>query len=88
VGFTQFFGMPTLTIVLWIVTVVGGPIAAIQPWRFKKSGWAIGLIVFLFGFLNDTVGFVLFPGSRTHHLPSIALNTAFDLLGIILLGLT
>src|SRR5436309_9434120 len=77
VGFThilRFPGVTSLTIVLWIVTTIGGPIAAIQLWRFKRSGWTLGLIVFAVGLLYDTVGLVMIR-APVAHLPSIALNT-------------
>jgi hypothetical protein len=82
----QFFPVPALTIVLLTVDTVGGLIAAIQLWRFKKSGWTMGLIVFLVGLLNDLAS-LMFPAPKANP-PVIAVSTAFHLLGIILLGLT
>jgi len=82
----QFFPVPALTFVLLAVNDVGGLIAAIQLWRFKKSGWTIGLIVLVVGLLND-LGSVMFPWPK--FTPSmIAVSAAFHLLGIILLCLT
>ncbi|SRR6266480_579548 len=89
VGFTQvlqFPGLMVFTIVLWAVTIVGGPIAAIQLWRFKRSGWTVGLVVFGVGLLYYTVGFATFRGPGAH-LPSIAVNATFYLLGVIILSL-
>ena len=81
----QFFPMPVLTIVLLTVDTVGG-LAAIQLWRFKKSGWTLGFIVFSVGLLND-LGSLMFPGPKVT--PSIiAASATFHLLGIIFLGLT
>jgi len=82
----QFSPVPALTIVLSTVDTVGGVAAGIQLWRFKKSGWTIGLIVFIVGLLND-LGSLMFPGPKATPL-IIAVSTAFHLLGIILLGLT
>lgn len=82
----QFSRVPALTIALSTVGSIGGLIAAIQLWRFRKSGWTIGLLVFLVGLLND-LGSFMFPGPKAR--PAIiAASTAFHLLGIILLGLT
>jgi hypothetical protein len=89
VGFThilRFPGLLVFTIVLWIATIVGGPIAAIQLWRFKRSGWTVELIVFAVGLLYYMVGFAMFRGPGAN-LPSIAVNTAFYLLGVIILAL-
>jgi hypothetical protein len=75
------------TIVLWmIVTIVGGPIASIQPWRFKRVGRTVGLPVFAVGLLYYTVGFVMFRGPGAH-LPSIAVNATVYLLGVVILSL-
>lgn len=89
IGFTHIVGFPGLmifTIVLWIMTVVGGPIAAIQLWRFKRAGWMVGLVVFGVGLLYYTLGFAMFRGPGAH-LPSIAVNATFYLLGVIILSL-
>jgi len=40
-----------LTLVLWIVTIVGGSIAARRLWRFQRRGLALGLLVFGAGLL-------------------------------------
>src|SRR5215470_12370718 len=82
----QFFPVPALTIVLLTVDTVGGLIAAIQLWRFKKSGWTMGFIVFSVGLLYD-LGSLMFPEPKVNP-PIIAVSTTFHLLGIILLGLT
>jgi len=83
----RFPGVTAFTIATWIVTTVGSLVAAIQLGRCKSSGWTIGLIVFGIDLLFQTTGFVTFrrPGV---HLSSVALNAAFDLVGIIILGLT
>jgi len=89
VGFThivRFPGLMTFTIVLWIVTIIGGTIASIQLWRFKRVGWVVGLVVFSVGLLYYTVGFIMFrrPGAD---LPSVAVNVAFYVLGVVILSL-
>ena len=89
-GFTnvvRFPGMTPFTIANFIVTTVGSLVAAIQLWRGKSSGWTTGLIVFGIDLLFQTAGLVTFlrPGVP---LSSVALNAAFDLVGIIILGLT
>ena len=83
----RFPGVTAFTIVTSLLTMVGGPVGAIQLWRCKSSGWTIGLIVFAVDLLFQTAGLVTFrrPGV---HLSSVALNMAFDLVGIIILGLT
>jgi hypothetical protein len=84
--FSQFPGLMSSTVVLWIVTIFGGPIAAIQLWRSRKSGWLIGLVVFAVGLLYHTVDFAVFRGPGAY-LPVIVAATAFHLLGIVLLSL-
>ena len=89
IGFTHIVGFPGLmgsTIVLWVVTIVGGPIAATQLWRFKRVGWALGLVVFGVGLLYYTAGVAMFRGPGAH-LPSIAVNATFYLFGVIILSL-
>ena len=84
--FSQFPGLMSSTVVLWIVTIFGGPIAAIQLWRSRKSGWLIGLVVFAVGLLYYTVGFAVFGGPGAY-LPVIVVATPFHLLGVALLSL-
>jgi hypothetical protein len=73
--FSQFPGLMSMTVVLWIVTIVGGPIAAVGLWRSRRGGWLIGLAVFAaFGG----------PGA---YLPVVVLAIAFHLVGIVLLSL-
>ena len=52
------------TIVTWLMTTVGGPVAAMQLWRCKSSGWTIGLIVFAVDLLFQTC-----PAYRTRLMP-------------------
>jgi hypothetical protein len=64
VGFAyvvRFPGVTVFTILARVVTTVGGPIAAIQLWRSKSSGWTIGLVVSGLGLLADIFGIVTFP---------------------------
>jgi hypothetical protein len=84
--FSQSPGLMSMTVVLWIVTIVGGPIAAVGLWRSRRSGWLIGLVVFAVGLLYYTVGFAAFGGPGTY-LPVVVLALAFHLLGIVLLSL-
>jgi hypothetical protein len=84
--FSQFPGLMAITVVLWIVTIGGGPIAAIGLWRSRRSGWLIGLVVFAVGLLYYTVGYGVFGGPGAY-LPVIVVAIAFHLLGIVLLSL-
>jgi hypothetical protein len=45
-----------LTIVGWVVTLVAGPVAAVQLWRFRQSGRLAGIILFGYGLGYYLVG--------------------------------
>jgi hypothetical protein len=45
-----------LTIVGWVITLVMGPIAAVQLWRFRDSGRRAGIILFGYGLAYYVVG--------------------------------
>lgn len=47
-----------LTLAGWAVTLLIGPIAAVQLWRLRPSGRVAGLIVFGFGLIYYTVGLI------------------------------
>ena len=90
VGFAYVVRSPSVTaftILAWVVTTVGGPVAAVQLWRSKNSGWTIGLVVFALGLVADIVAILTFPKPGVR-LSAVTLNTAFDLVGIIILGST
>lgn len=85
-GFARVVLFPRLMLFADAVTIVGGLIAAIQLWRFKRSGWTVGLVVFGVELFYQTVGLAILrePGAR---LPGIVAVATFDLLGIIILSL-
>src|SRR4029450_3344038 len=89
VGFAnvpRFPGLMALTLVLWVVTIIGAPVAAVQLRRLKRSGWMLGLLVFGCGLFYYTVGFALFRGPGAS-VPTIGVNAAFYLLGTVVLAL-
>jgi hypothetical protein len=45
-----------LTIVGWVITLVVGPVAAVQLWRFRQSGRRAGIILFGYGLAYYVVG--------------------------------
>ncbi len=85
-GFAHVLLFPRLMLFADAVTIVGGLIAAIQLWRFKRSGWTVGLVVFGVELFYQTVGLAILqePGAR---LPGIVAVATFDLLGVIILSL-
>ena len=85
-GFTHLALFSGLMVFDLVLTIVGGPIAAIQLWRFKRSGRTVGLIVFGVRLFYSTVGLAMFPvpGAR---LPYVAVSATFDLLGGTILSL-
>ena len=85
-GVARVVLFPRLMLFADAVTIVGGLIGAIQLWRFKQSGWTVGLVVFGVELLYETVGLAILwePGAR---LPGIVAVATFDLLGIIILSL-
>ena len=46
-----------LTIIGWVLTLIVGPVAAVQLWRFRESGRLTGVIVFGYGLAYYVVGF-------------------------------
>ena len=90
VGFTDVVRLPgvtVFTVIDWVVTTVGAPVAAVQLWRSKSSGWTIGLVVFALSLVTDIVAIMTSPTPGVG-LSAVTLRTAFDLVGIIVLGLT
>jgi hypothetical protein len=45
-----------LTIVGWVITLIAGPVAAVQLWRFRHSGRRAGIILFGYGLTYYLVG--------------------------------
>src|SRR3989442_50907 len=85
-GFAHVLLFPRLMLFADAVTIVGGLIAAIQLWRFKRSGRTVGLVVFGVELFYQTVWLAILqePGAR---LPGIVAVATFDLLGVIILSL-
>lgn len=54
-----------VTLVGWAVTLVAGPIAAIQLWRFRESGRRVGIVLFGSGAAYYVVGYVAFRSPDT-----------------------
>jgi len=75
-----------LTLMGWIVTLVCGPIAAVQLWRFRESGRRAGIILFGFGLAYYVVGLVALrgPGASIKHIAAAA--TMFSLPLLVLLS--
>ena len=59
-----------LTLLGWAVTLLVGPIAAVQLWRLRRSGRLAALIVFGFGLLYYTAGLLWLrtPEALTGHI--------------------
>jgi hypothetical protein len=45
-----------LTVVGWVITLIAGPIAAIQLWRLKEAGRPAGIALFGYGLLYYVAG--------------------------------
>ena len=48
-----------LTAIGWLITLVTGPIAAVQLWRLRATGRIAGLALFGFGAVYDCLGALL-----------------------------
>jgi hypothetical protein len=48
-----------MTIVGWVISVLVGPVAAVQLWRFRGSGRRAGIIVFGYGFAYYVVALLV-----------------------------
>lgn len=46
----------SLTFGGWAITLVAGPLAAVQLWRFRESGRRAGIVLFGSGFMYYTAG--------------------------------
>src|ERR1043166_2605642 len=73
------------TFVLWIVTILVGPLASIRLWRFERRARVLGLVVFGVGLLY--FGSCLAIRARGAHVPSLAVHTAVNLIGLAILAL-
>jgi hypothetical protein len=94
-GFTTRAGMGPLlrsgilgglTLVGWIVTLVYGPIAAVQLWRFRESGRRAGIILFGFGLAYYLLGLVELRAPGASITQIVAAATTFSLPLFVLLS--
>ena len=74
-----------LTLLGWVVTLVSGPIAAVQLWRFRESGRRAGIILFGFGLAYYLVGLVAVrgPGASIRQIMAAAMMFSLPLLVLL-----
>jgi hypothetical protein len=63
-----------LTVVGWLITLVVGPVAAVQLWRFRESGRRAGIVLFGFGCVYYVVGLLVLraPGASIGQIVAVA----------------
>lgn len=74
-----------LTAVGWAITLVAGPLAAAQLWRFRESGRRAGVVLFGSGFAYYVVGLLALRSPEASAWQIIGAATAFALPLIVLL---
>ena len=66
-----------LTIVGWVVTLLVGPVAAVQLWRFRDSGRRAGILFFGFGLVYYIVGLLALRAPDASITPIVTTATMF-----------
>lgn len=71
-----------MTIVGWVITLVVGPVATVQLWRFRASGRRAGIVLFGFGLVYYVVGLTALraPGAPIAQIVVAAITFAAPLL--------
>jgi hypothetical protein len=75
-----------LTLIGWVVTLVCGPIAAVQLWSFRESGRRAGIILFGSGLAYYLVGLFAVRASGASISQIVAAATMFSLPLLVLLS--
>ena len=75
-----------LTIVGWVITLVMGPIAAVQLWRFRETGRRAGIIMFGYGLAYYLIGALGLRSSEASIGQIVIAATIFALPLIVLLS--
>jgi hypothetical protein len=75
-----------LTIVGWVITLVMGPIAAVQLWRFRETGRRAGIIMFGYGLAYYLIGALGLRSSEASIGQIVIAATIFALPVIVLLS--
>jgi hypothetical protein len=75
-----------LTIVGWVITLIAGPVAAVQLWRFRQSGRRAGIILFGYGLAYYLVGLLALrsPEASIWQIFAAALMFGFPLVVLLL----
>ncbi len=77
--------MGGLTIVGWVIALAVGPIAAIQLWRFRRSGRRAGIILFGYGFAYYSIGLIALRSPEASTWQIVAVATVYGLPLVVLL---
>jgi hypothetical protein len=72
---TSAFG--ALTAIGWVISLIAGPIAAIQLWRLRQIGRRAGVLVFGYGFIYYVLGMAVFRDPDVAVWPILAAATTF-----------
>lgn len=75
-----------LTIAGWVVTLVVGPVAAVQLWRFREIGRRAGIMLFGFGVVYYVVGLLVLRARDAPIAPIVAAATMFAVPLLVLLS--
>lgn len=75
-----------LTFVGWLITLVVGPVAAIQLWRFRESGRRAGIVLFGFGFVYYVVGLLVLRAPGASIVQIVAAAAVFAVPVLLLLS--
>jgi hypothetical protein len=73
------------TLLGWVVSIVAGPIAAVQLWRLREIGRRAAIVVFGYGFAYYVVGLLIFRDPEAPLFPILLAVASFAIpLAIVL----
>lgn len=74
-----------LTLVGWIITLVIGPVAAVQLWKLRESGRRAGLLLFGYGLMYYVLGLLALRAPEASVWQIVAATTMFAVPFVVLL---
>jgi hypothetical protein len=74
-----------LTIVGWVITLVAGPVATVQLWRFRQSGRRAGIVLFGYSLAYYLLGWLALRSPEASTRQIVAAVTMFALPLVVLL---
>jgi hypothetical protein len=86
IAFATASAFGAVTVIGWVVSLVGGPFAAVQLWRLRESGRRAAIVVFGYGFAYYVVGLLVFRDPGVAIAPIVLGAVSFGVPLVILLS--